>query len=860
MEERKKIKWSSKRYECPACGSKHAFARMVGEKEDCGHCHSCGVTLFPKTANPRERYYYEEQAPLKPYEVSADEFERLVVAGGFSDTLRTALVARMPAAMKSLRDYRVVSFGLETGFPLIDRGGRVHSIKIMGYGQDLHRIKTAPDGTPLPAIRWYHTGKLKERETFVTCAFGEHLIDSVQYDCIGVVESEKTAVIARALLPSILFIAVGAKSNLRTLSYKGLEDKYLLFFPDKDGIGAWSEFVSEQHNPRWLVSEACEKLNEKEDIADAMLDGRQAEIVAAIGAEVRTRVKAGAASQSEARKIDYYELVTRQFSIDELRAQMDADGVVGEFKFSYDSHRAAQIETKSNGKESLYILYKRADKMANFEAILAARHIPKYEDAVGYSFNFTDEEFRAFIMGEDPCFFDGLKYDVVARRYCREADAVFALDSHLRQTLQNLYTSTLNEQARKIRKEHLLFLEEFCQDYENRRLPDITVPLVQPQKYTEIITRGNALLEQRGGCSAEYWADLFAGLWTITPQDVKSMILFCACSIRYKFFDDQTCGKLIQITGDSNVGKDSFIPSLFLGEWIEFSEYYHQGALFQKGFLTIPSEKCKSLLYNIISDDLMASNEIAELSKITNFEIICNNKYGKMVKVRNSWNKIVSNNNVRLILDKQKDRVAIARRYCIVSVRYLEGCGVSDYINFFQANTPKFFDIYAAFFAYCYRLAKDGNLRELQNEITTANIERVNDLYYFNNDDEIIVENFRAWGEDLAYSPRDNSYDPNNVHFITELKGVKVMAYRCDFRNFSPKLQKSEKYIKYSVLANAFPSAKFGVVLRIFGQVGRWNTINLDDYERVLQEKETENQQLNKKQFKILERWNLQET
>ena len=859
MEERKKIKWSSKRYECPACGSKHAFARMVGEKEDCGHCHSCGVTLFPKTDKPRERYYYEEQAPLKPYEVPADEFERLVVAGGFSDTLRTALVARMPAAMKSLRDYRVVSFGLETGFPLIDRGGKVHSIKIMGYGANLHRIKAAPDGQPLPAIRWYHTGKLKERETFVTCAFGEHLIDSVQYDCIGVVESEKTAVIARALLPSILFIAVGSKSNLRTLTYKGLEDKYLLFFPDKDGIGAWSEFVSEQNNPRWIVSEVCEKLNEKEDIADAMLDGRQSEFVAAIGAEVRTRVKAGAASQSEARKIDYYELVTRQFSIDELRAQMDSDGVVGEFKFSYDNRRAPQIESKSNGKESLYILYKKAAKMENFEAILAARHIPKYEDAVGFSFNFTDEEFRAFIMGENPCFFDGLKYDVVGRRYCREADAVFALDSHLRQTLQNLYTSTLNEQARKIRKEQLAFLEEFCQEYENRRLPDITVPLVQPAKYTEIITRGNALLEQRGGCSAEYWADLFAGLWTITPQDVKSMILFCAASIRYKFFDDQTCGKLIQVTGDSNVGKDSFIPSLFLGEWIEFSEYYHQGALFQKGFLTIPSEKCKSLLYNIISDDLMASNEIAELSKITNFEIVCNNKYGKMVKVRNSWNKIVSNNNVRLILDKQKDRVAIARRYCIVSVRYLEGCGVSDYINFFQANTTKFFDIYAAFFAYCYRLAKDGNLRGLQNEITTANIERVNDLYYFNNDDEIIVENFRAWGEDLAYSPRDNSYDPNNVHFITELKGVKVMAYRCDFRNFSPKLQKSEKYIKYSVLANAFPSAKFGVVLRIFGQVGRWNTINLDDYERVLQEKETENQQLNKKQFKILEKWNSRE-
>jgi hypothetical protein len=48
---------------------------------------------------------------------------------------------------------------------------------------------------------------------------------------------------------------------------------------------------------------------------------------------------------------------------------------------------------------------------------------------------------------------------------------------------------------------------------------------------------------------------------------------------------------------------------------------------------------------------------------------------------------------------------------------------------------------------------------------------------------------------------------------------------------------------------------RFGVVLRVFGQVGRWNAMKLADYERVLQEKETENQQVNKKQFKILELW-----
>ena len=170
----------------------------------------------------------------------------------------------------------------------------------------------------------------------------------------------------------------------------------------------------------------------------------------------------------------------------------------------------------------------------------------------------------------------------------------------------------------------------------------------------------------------------------------------------------------------------------------------------------------------------------------------------------------MSNNNVRIILDKNKDKTAIARRYCIVDVRYLNGLSVADYMDYFREHTTDFFEIYAAFFAYCYYLAKDGDLQPMQNKITTENINRVSSLYYFNNDDEIIIENFRKWCDDPTFDLGPNGFASDNVHFLSEINGEATIFFRCNFTDFSPKLQKSEKYIKHSVLTNSFPSIKFG--------------------------------------------------
>ena len=53
---------------------------------------------------------------------------------------------------------------------------------------------------------------------------------------------------------------------------KGINDKKVVLFPDADGLKAWTDFVKENKNPNFIVSEYCKKLKDKEDIADIFLN------------------------------------------------------------------------------------------------------------------------------------------------------------------------------------------------------------------------------------------------------------------------------------------------------------------------------------------------------------------------------------------------------------------------------------------------------------------------------------------------------------------------------------------------------------------------------------------------------------
>ena len=115
-------------------------------------------------------------------------------------------------------DYRIgVTKSKATIFFQIDVQGRCRTGKIMMYNPETgHRIKD-PD---VPGrVSWVHSmmkkaGMLPENWELSQCLFGEHLLPLYPDKPVGLVESEKTAVIAAGLMPKYLWLATDGKSGL----------------------------------------------------------------------------------------------------------------------------------------------------------------------------------------------------------------------------------------------------------------------------------------------------------------------------------------------------------------------------------------------------------------------------------------------------------------------------------------------------------------------------------------------------------------------------------------------------------------------------------------------------------------------
>lgn len=128
----------------------------------------------------------------------------------------------------------------------IDEAGRVRTGKRMRYDQITgRRIK---DGR---SVSWIHAtmarrGQLPEGWQLQQCLFGLHQIAEPKNKGkkIGLVESEKTAVICSGAMPSYIWMAVGGKENLTPEKLRPLQGWKVVVFPDVDGVKEWKKAVA----------------------------------------------------------------------------------------------------------------------------------------------------------------------------------------------------------------------------------------------------------------------------------------------------------------------------------------------------------------------------------------------------------------------------------------------------------------------------------------------------------------------------------------------------------------------------------------------------------------------------------------
>ena len=127
-----------------------------------------------------------------------------------------------------------------TVFWQIDIKNRIRTGKIILYNQNTgKRVKD-----PFSFITWVHSVLKQSNFEMKQCLFGEHLLNEASLP-IGLVESEKTAIIASLCLPSFTWLATGGLSNLTAEKCRVLSGRTVVLFPDVLGFDKWQRKAKE---------------------------------------------------------------------------------------------------------------------------------------------------------------------------------------------------------------------------------------------------------------------------------------------------------------------------------------------------------------------------------------------------------------------------------------------------------------------------------------------------------------------------------------------------------------------------------------------------------------------------------------
>ena len=308
---------TSTRHTCPQCGHKGEFTYYVDERnvpidESCGRCNRerCGYHLTPSEyfkAHPADKRneFTTWKQPEPPKAIPISYLPSSLLA---TDTHRDRnnLFQFMSKEFGDVEANRVFDLyhvgtsrhwrnndGLSTTFPQINEKGKLCQLKVMAYNPNTGKRmkkqyraemwsdkaqKYIPDTRPMDKIWFAGKTLLKNYEANLQQTFfGCHLIKTSSR--IGIVESEKSALICSILMPEITWIASGGCNGCKwteTAVFKPLSGKRVVLYPDSGMLAKWEEKAEILHSAGIdvTVSRICEGLPNNWDVADVLLRER----------------------------------------------------------------------------------------------------------------------------------------------------------------------------------------------------------------------------------------------------------------------------------------------------------------------------------------------------------------------------------------------------------------------------------------------------------------------------------------------------------------------------------------------------------------------------------------------------------
>lgn len=247
---------TAKKYTCPACGKRHRFVRYYdftnGQylEEKYGRCdreENCGYFEAPyqdlkdkynqdKQARESTRVHnqivtrHQNEKPKAPI-IAVD---REIVKTTLQFYEQNKLIAFFTSLIgKDLTHEIVNRYFIGTGkggatiFWQIDRFMRVRTGQRIMYGDNGKRLREVPPQR-----------LFKVEQGYTPCLFGEHLLYTIGDKIpVAIVESEKTAALASAYLPTlngqpVIWMAAGGVNGLTQEKIKPLSNKTVILVPD----------------------------------------------------------------------------------------------------------------------------------------------------------------------------------------------------------------------------------------------------------------------------------------------------------------------------------------------------------------------------------------------------------------------------------------------------------------------------------------------------------------------------------------------------------------------------------------------------------------------------------------------------
>ena len=300
------------KYTCPNCHGKKSFRRYIDVQtgvelaDNCGicdHLNSCGYHYpprelfrdFPELRPNDERNHEWMNIPYASHSrmntcAENTEFHQTVffdISWAEKASLRKStfhswfesLHFEHDVKEKVLSEYLVggtdkdiiiagVNHGPAVVFWQIDEQQRVHDAKLMAYTADGHRVQGWCNSMRSICEKKKSGPQLQETEKVL---FGLHLINRYPDKVIGIVESEKTALVCACSFPQYLWLATGGCGNLQASKLRPLMNRTIIVYPDSGEYKKWSERMKESGHKHYTVFDLLEAYEPNTDIADIIL-------------------------------------------------------------------------------------------------------------------------------------------------------------------------------------------------------------------------------------------------------------------------------------------------------------------------------------------------------------------------------------------------------------------------------------------------------------------------------------------------------------------------------------------------------------------------------------------------------------